>query len=46
MPTIVFATPKGGAGKSTSAVLLASEFANRRSEQARVAVGQAARQAA
>jgi chromosome partitioning protein len=29
MPTIVFATPKGGAGKSTSAVLLASELANR-----------------
>lgn len=29
MPTIVFATPKGGAGKSTSAVLLAAELANR-----------------
>ncbi|MGA2136480.1 MAG: ParA family protein, partial [Bryobacteraceae bacterium] len=29
MPTIVFLTPKGGAGKSTSAVLLASELANR-----------------
>jgi chromosome partitioning protein len=29
MPIIVFATPKGGAGKSTSAVLLASELANR-----------------
>ena len=29
MPTIVFATPKGGAGKSTSAVLLASELLNR-----------------
>src|SRR6201997_5204065 len=29
MPTIVFATPKGGAQKSTSAVLLASELANR-----------------
>ena len=29
MPTIVFATPKGGAGKSTSAVLLASELTNR-----------------
>jgi chromosome partitioning protein len=29
MPTIVFATPKGGAGKSTSAVLLATELANR-----------------
>lgn len=27
MPTIVFASPKGGAGKSTSAVLLASELA-------------------
>ncbi len=29
MPTIVFASPKGGAGKSTSAVLLASELAER-----------------
>ena len=29
MPAIVFLTPKGGAGKSTSAVLLASELANR-----------------
>jgi chromosome partitioning protein len=29
MPTIVFASPKGGAGKSTSAVLLASELAGR-----------------
>jgi cellulose biosynthesis protein BcsQ len=29
MPTIVFATPKGGASKSTSAVLLATELANR-----------------
>lgn len=29
MPTIVFATPKGGAGKSTSAVLLGSELAHR-----------------
>ena len=29
MPTIVFATPKGGAGKSTSAVILATELANR-----------------
>jgi chromosome partitioning protein len=29
MPTIVFASPKGGAGKSTSAVLLASELAQR-----------------
>lgn len=27
MPTIVFATPKGGSGKSTSAVLLATELA-------------------
>jgi chromosome partitioning protein len=27
MPTIVFANPKGGAGKSTSAVILASELA-------------------
>jgi len=27
MPTVVFASPKGGAGKSTSAVLLASELA-------------------
>ena len=29
MPTIVFASPKGGAGKSTAAVLLATELANR-----------------
>lgn len=29
MPTIVFASPKGGAGKSTSAVLLACELATR-----------------
>ena len=29
MPTIVFASPKGGAGKSTSAVLLATELAGR-----------------
>ena len=29
MPTIAFATPKGGAGKSTSAVLLATELAQR-----------------
>jgi chromosome partitioning protein len=29
MPTIVFASPKGGAGKSTSAVLLASELAGK-----------------
>ena len=27
MPTIVFATPKGGAGKSTSAVILATQLA-------------------
>ncbi len=27
MPTIVFASPKGGAGKSTAAVLLATELA-------------------
>jgi chromosome partitioning protein len=29
MPTIVFASPKGGAGKSTSALLLATELAHR-----------------
>ena len=29
MPTIVFASPKGGAGKSTSAIVLATEFAQR-----------------
>ncbi|MFZ1009510.1 MAG: ParA family protein [Candidatus Sulfotelmatobacter sp.] len=29
MPTIVFASPKGGAGKSTSAVLLATELAQK-----------------
>src|SRR3954462_2583042 len=29
MPTIVFANPKGGAGKSTSAVILASQLARR-----------------
>jgi chromosome partitioning protein len=29
MPTIVFASPKGGAGKSTSALLLASELARK-----------------
>lgn len=29
MPTVVFASPKGGAGKSTSAVLLATEIAGR-----------------
>ncbi len=28
MPTIVFATPKGGSGKSTSAVVLATELAS------------------
>jgi chromosome partitioning protein len=27
MPTVVFATPKGGAGKSTSAILLATQLA-------------------
>jgi hypothetical protein len=27
MPTIVFASPKGGVGKSTAAVLLATELA-------------------
>lgn len=32
MPTIVFASPKGGAGKSTSAVVLASELAQRGAE--------------
>lgn len=35
MPTVVFASPKGGAGKSTSAVVLASELARK---GARVAV--------
>lgn len=29
MPTIIFASPKGGAGKSTSAVILGSEIAGR-----------------
>jgi len=29
MPTIVFASPKGGVGKSTSAVVLASELARK-----------------
>src|ERR1700678_1379282 len=29
MPTIVFASPKGGVGKSTSAVVLATELAQR-----------------
>jgi len=29
MPTIVFASPKGGAGKSTSAVVLATELAQK-----------------
>ncbi|RYF36474.1 MAG: ParA family protein, partial [Cytophagaceae bacterium] len=28
MPTVVFASPKGGAGKSTSAVVLATELAS------------------
>lgn len=32
MPTIVFASPKGGAGKSTSAVVLAAELARRGAE--------------
>jgi chromosome partitioning protein len=32
MPTIVFASPKGGAGKSTSAVVLANELARRGAE--------------
>jgi chromosome partitioning protein len=32
MPTIVFASPKGGAGKSTSAVVLASELARREAD--------------
>src|SRR3712207_6278146 len=29
MPTVVFASPKGGVGKSTSAVLLATELAGK-----------------
>ena len=29
MPTIVFASPKGGAGKSTSTVVLATELAQK-----------------
>ena len=29
MPTIVFANPKGGAGKSTAAVILATQLARR-----------------
>ena len=29
MPTVVFASPKGGAGKSTSAVVLATELAGK-----------------
>ena len=29
MPTIIFASPKGGVGKSTSAVLLATELASK-----------------
>ena len=32
MPTIVFASPKGGAGKSTSAVVLATELVRRGAE--------------
>ncbi len=32
MPTIVFASSKGGAGKSTSAVLLATQLAERGAE--------------
>jgi chromosome partitioning protein len=32
MPTIVFASPKGGAGKSTAAVVLASELARKGAE--------------
>ena len=32
MPTIVFASPKGGAGKSTSAVVLAAELALREAD--------------
>src|SRR3954468_20375438 len=32
MPTIVFASSKGGAGKSTSAVLLATQLAERSAE--------------
>jgi chromosome partitioning protein len=32
LPTIVFASPKGGAGKSTSAVVLATELARRGAE--------------
>jgi chromosome partitioning protein len=32
MPTIVFANPKGGAGKSTSAVILATQLAQRGTE--------------
>lgn len=34
MPTIVFASPKGGVGKSTSAVVLASELAQTGAEVA------------
>ena len=34
MPTIVLASPKGGAGKSTSAVILATEFARTADEAA------------
>ena len=32
MPTISFANPKGGAGKTTSALLLATELAGRGAE--------------
>ncbi len=32
MPTVVFATPKGGAGKSTSAVILATQLAHKGAE--------------
>ena len=32
MPTIVFANPKGGAGKSTAAVVLATQLARKRAE--------------
>ena len=35
MPIIVFASPKGGAGKTTAAVILASEIARK---GARVAI--------
>jgi Mrp family chromosome partitioning ATPase len=38
MPVIVFASPKGGAGKSTSALILASELAGRAHPLRRFAV--------